>query len=91
MQYKDPNYSKFITDSLSGKKCICCGAKLKMSDMSSCEECIAALKEVVLNQRKNMKINKNSIVVCSEHSFPMRLWIFITNPFRYIFTGKIKY
>ena len=31
------------------------------------------------------------IIIKSEEKFFMRLWLSLSNPFRYIFTGKIRY
>lgn len=35
--------------------------------------------------------NKKGIIIISDNTFLKRLWFFISNPFRYIFTGKIRY
>lgn len=31
------------------------------------------------------------IIISTDNKFFIRLWFQLTNPFRYIFTGKIKY
>jgi hypothetical protein len=46
-------------------------------------------------QQRNFKIDKinkvNTIEIYSKSSFFRRLWLVISNPFRYILTGKIIY
>lgn len=35
--------------------------------------------------------NRGGITLSTSKNFIERLWFFITNPFRYLFTGKIRY
>lgn len=35
--------------------------------------------------------NKKGIIIITDNSFFRRLWFLLSNPFRYIFTGKIRY
>lgn len=37
------------------------------------------------------KKHKTGIQIISDNSFFKRLWFFLSNPFRYLFTGKIRY
>jgi len=34
---------------------------------------------------------KRGILLISDNKFLKRIWFYISNPFRYIFTGKIRY
>ena len=70
MQF-DPKYKYHMTDSLLYKTCFFCDAKLKMSDTPTCEECLAALKEVVQKQR-----NK-------KYSFLKRFWYFLAGKLKH--------
>lgn len=35
--------------------------------------------------------NKKGILLISDNKFLMRLWFLISNPFRYVFTGHVRY
>lgn len=45
-----------------------------------------AAPDVRLNGNK-----KKGIVIISDNNFITRIWFLLTNPFRYIFTKKIRY
>ncbi len=34
---------------------------------------------------------KKGIIIISDNNFFVRIWFLLSNPFRYIFTGKIRY
>ena len=43
--------------------------------------------DVVINPSKK----RTGLLLISDNKFFTRVWFFISNPFRYIFTGKIRY
>lgn len=50
--------------------------------------------EVEIEQPADVKLYinpKRGILLISDNKFLKRIWFYISNPFRYIFTGKIRY
>ena len=43
--------------------------------------------DVVINQSKK----RTGLLLISDNRFFTRVWFLLSNPFRYIFTGKIRY
>ena len=48
--------------------------------------------DVIYLRKEITKKNRfNGLTITSKEKWCMRLWYFMSNPFRYLFTGKIKY
>jgi len=47
---------------------------------------ILNLSDIELNPK-----NKKGIIIISVSNFITRIWFLLSNPFRYIFTGKLRY
>lgn len=48
----------------------------------------------IVNIAPNVELyayNGKGLIISTDNKFFTRLWFQLTNPFRYIFTGKIKY
>lgn len=51
-------------------------------------------KEVLDEQEPNMFLyyrNTKSAVITSGEAWYMRIWLLLSNPFRYLFTGRVRY
>ena len=51
-------------------------------------------KELLEEQGPNLFLYHNdnkSVTIISGEAWYMRIWLFFSNPFRYLFTGKVRY
>ena len=44
-----------------------------------------------MTNEKESKSKKTGILIISDNKFFKRLWFVLSNPLRYLFTGKIRY
>ena len=51
-------------------------------------------KEVLDEQGPNLFLyhnNTKSVTITTGEAWYMRIWLFLSNPFRYLFTGRVRY
>jgi len=62
--------------------------KIEITDSNKVKEPL--IKKTADVQLPNLK-KKKGIIIISDNPFFKRLWFLLSNPFRYIFTGKVRY